>query len=64
MVGDDNVDVINSTKGPIEFNEIAKGISSSSSDSQDSAISDDKRLILVEGAPGVGKSTFAWNKQS
>ena len=51
MVRDGNVDVINTTKGPIEFSEIAKRI----------IIPFDKRsLILVEGAPGVGKSTFAW----
>ena len=52
MVRDGNVDVINQRiKCSINFNEIAVGIS----------ISFDKRnLILVEGAPGVGKSTFAW----
>ena len=46
MIRDGNVDVI--INGPIEFADIAKNISSG------------RRLILVEGAPGVGKSTFAW----
>ena len=50
MVRDGNVDVINRTKGPIEFSEIAKSIS---------IPFDERNLILVEGAPGVGKSTFA-----
>ena len=50
MVHDGNVDVINRTKGPIEFSEIAKSIS---------IPFDERNLILVEGAPGVGKSTFA-----
>ena len=57
MVMDGNVDAIEETKGPIEFSEIAKGISLPSSGSEQE---DDRRLILVEGAPGVGKSTFAW----
>ena len=56
MVRDGNVDVIDTTKGPIEFAEIAKGISIPSGKV---AHSEQKRLILVEGAPGVGKSTFA-----
>ena len=55
MVRDGNVDVIKTTKGPIEFNEIAKGISITSS----KHTGEEKRVILVEGAPGVGKSTFA-----
>ena len=54
MVMDGNVDAIEETKGPIKFSEIAKGISLPSRQG------DDRRLILVEGAPGVGKSTFAW----
>ena len=45
---------VDAEKGPIEFSEIAKDISLSS----ERATS--RRLILVEGAPGVGKSTFAW----
>ena len=57
MVRDGNVDVIQETKGPIKFSEIAKGISLPSSGAEQE---DDRRLILVEGAPGVGKSTFAW----
>ena len=57
MVMDGNVDAIQETKGPIKFTEIAKGISLPSSGSEQE---NDRRLILVEGAPGVGKSTFAW----
>ena len=57
MVMDGNVDAIEEKKGPIEFSEIAKGISLPSSGSEQE---NDRRLILVEGAPGVGKSTFAW----
>ena len=56
MVRDGNVDVIHTTKGPIEFAEIAKGISIPSGELTHS---EQKRVILVEGAPGVGKSTFA-----
>ena len=57
MVMDGNVDAIEETKGPIKFSEIAKDISLPFSGSEQE---DDRRLILVEGAPGVGKSTFAW----
>ena len=57
MVMDGNVDAIQETKGPIKLSEIAKGISLPSSGSEHE---NDRRLILVEGAPGVGKSTFAW----
>ena len=57
MVRDGNVDAIEEKKGPIEFSEIAKSISLPSSCSEQE---NDRRLILVEGAPGVGKSTFAW----
>ena len=56
MVHDGNVDAINPTKRPIEFNEIARGISIPSTSSQ---ASKERRVILIEGAPGVGKSTFA-----
>ena len=65
MVRDGNVDaIVNVTKGPIDFSEIAKNISISISNTRERATSDRKmgdkrRLILVEGAPGVGKSTFA-----
>ena len=58
MVRDGNVDVINTTKGPIKFNEIIEGISISLGTLTDSQATQ-RRLILVEGAPGVGKSTFA-----
>ena len=47
MVIDGNLDAILEKKRPIEFSDIAKDISSG-------------QIILVEGAPGVGKSTFAW----
>ena len=57
MVHDGNVDVINTTKGLIEFIEIAISILSGKlSDSRAPQTS----LILVEGAPGVDKSLFAW----
>ena len=54
MIRDGCVDAIHTKKGPIEFSEIAKDIYLSN----ERATS--RRLILVEGAPGVGKSTFAW----
>ena len=47
MVKDGNVDVILQTKTPIEMNDVAKDV-------------EENRIIVVEGAPGVGKSTFAW----
>ena len=50
MVRDGNVDVIEGRKCPIDMNEIAANLPSQSM----------KKVILVEGAPGVGKSTFAW----
>ena len=49
MVCDGNMDAIRKKKWPINFNEIA-------ADLPDTL----ERLLLVEGAPGVGKSTFAW----
>ena len=50
MVRDGNVDVINGDKFPIEMNQIASGLPPNTLET----------VILVEGAPGVGKSTFAW----
>ena len=50
MVEDGNVDVIMRKKTHIEFNDIVL-------DLPDTAL---EKVILVEGAPGVGKSTFAW----
>ena len=50
MVRDGNVDVVRGGKFPIDMNEIAKGLPSNTLET----------VILVEGAPGVGKSTFAW----
>ena len=64
MVQDGNVDTTQEKKGPIQFSEIAQGIYLPSnapvSESDSKRVLDDRRLILVEGAPGVGKSTFAW----
>ena len=45
-----NIDDIVSDKHPMEFIQIAKKLDDGSW----------PKLILVEGAPGVGKSTFAW----
>ena len=45
-----NIDDIVSDKYPLEFHQIAKKLDDGSW----------PELILVEGAPGVGKSTFAW----
>ena len=50
MVCDGSVDVILKKKTRIEFSDIAK-------DLPDTAL---EKVVLVEGAPGVGKSTFAW----
>ena len=50
MVQDGNVDIILKKKTPIDFDDIVK-------DLPDTAL---EKVILVEGAPGVGKSTFAW----
>ena len=49
MVRDGNVDVILKKKTSIDFTDIGKDVPASG-----------KKVILVEGAPGVGKSTFAW----
>ena len=51
MVHDGNVDVILKNKRSILLNEVARDIPATNST---------HRVILVEGAPGVGKSTFAW----
>ena len=47
MVRDGHVDAILHEKRSIELSEIAKDVP-------------ENRIIVVEGAPGVGKSTFAW----
>ena len=50
MVRDGNVDVIEGRKCPIDMNEIAANLPATTLET----------VIIVEGAPGVGKSTFAW----
>ena len=66
MVRDGSVDaIVDVTKGLIDFSEIAKNIFISNNKGKACSKSNEtkgnnKRLILVEGAPGVGKSTFAW----
>ena len=50
MVEHGDVDVVHGKKWPIDFNEMASGI-------PDIGL---EQVVLVEGAPGVGKSTFAW----
>ena len=51
MVEDGNVDVIMKRKRKIDFEDIAQDLP---------APNTPKRILLVEGATGVGKSTFAW----
>ena len=50
MVRHGNVDVIKEKKFPIDINKIAANL----------PVGDLEKVIVVEGAPGVGKSTFAW----
>ena len=50
MIRDGNRDTIHREKFPIDINELAK----------DLPVNTLEKVILVEGAPGVGKSTFAW----
>ena len=52
MVQRGDVDVVRGKKWPIDFDEIAAG------DPDPSQCLE--QVVLVEGAPGVGKSTFAW----
>ena len=47
MVEDGNVDVIMKKKKNNDFDDIVQDVAAS-------------EVVLVEGAPGVGKSTFAW----
>ena len=52
MVKDGNIDVILKKKDcSIDFDDIARGLPQTDSS---------QNVIVVEGAPGVGKSTFAW----
>ena len=50
MVRHGNVDVIKEKKCPIDIDKIAANL----------PVGALEKVILVEGAPGVGKSTFAW----
>ena len=52
MVEDGNIDVILQKKDcTIDFDDVARGLPQTDSS---------QNVIVVEGAPGVGKSTFAW----
>ena len=53
MIKDGNVDIILKEKTAIQFEDIDKYLPSATDNT-------DSRVVLVEGAPGVGKSTFAW----
>ena len=52
MVQHGDVDIVRGKKWPIDFKEIAAGGPDPSQCLE--------QVVLVEGAPGVGKSTFAW----
>ena len=51
MVEDGNVDVIMKKKTNIDFSDIVRDLP---------PVTASEKVVLVEGPPGVGKSTFAW----
>ena len=51
MVEDGNVDVIMKEKTNIDFSDIFQDLP---------PVTASEKIVLVEGAPGLGKSTFAW----
>ena len=51
MVEDGNVDAIMKKKTNIDFSDIVQDLP---------PVAASEKVVLVEGAPGVGKSTFAW----
>ena len=51
IIEDGNIDGILNQKTEIDFSNIAKSLPGTNSS---------EKVILVEGAPGMGKSTFAW----